>query len=140
MASLVVAHGLWSTDSVAVAHRLSCPLACGVLVPQAKLLVTRSCWILCDPMDYSPPGSTLHGILQARILEWVAIPFFKGSYQQGSNPGLLLCRQILYCLSHQRRLSSSNRDQPMSPTLAGGIYITGPSGKSRAVFWLFYEG
>ena len=35
-----------------------------------------SIW-LCDPMDYSPPGSSVHGILQARILEWVAIPFSK---------------------------------------------------------------
>ena len=33
---------------------------------------------LCDPMDCSPPGSSVHGILQARILEWVAIPFSKG--------------------------------------------------------------
>ena len=36
---------------------------------------------LCDPMDYSPPGSSVHGILQARILEWVAIPFSRGSSQ-----------------------------------------------------------
>ena len=33
----------------------------------------------CDPMDYSPPGSSVHGIFQARILEWVAIPFSRGS-------------------------------------------------------------
>ena len=33
----------------------------------------------CDPMDCSPPGSSVHGILQARILEWVAFPFSKGS-------------------------------------------------------------
>ena len=37
------------------------------------------CLILCDPMDYSPPGSSVHGILQARTLEWVAIPFSRGS-------------------------------------------------------------
>ena len=36
---------------------------------------------LCDPMDCSPPGSSVHGILQARILEWVAIPFSRGSSQ-----------------------------------------------------------
>ena len=36
---------------------------------------------LCDPMDCSPPGSSVHGILQARILEWVAIPFSKESSQ-----------------------------------------------------------
>ena len=35
--------------------------------------VTQSCPTLCDPMDYSPPGSSVHGILQARILEWVAM-------------------------------------------------------------------
>ena len=38
----------------------------------------------CDPMDCSPPGSSVHGILQARILEWVAIPFSRGS----SHPGI----------------------------------------------------
>ena len=35
----------------------------------------QSCPILCDPMDCSPPGSSVHGILQARILEWAAMPF-----------------------------------------------------------------
>ena len=42
-------------------------------------LVTQSCPTLCDPMDYSPPGSSVHGISQARILEWVAISISKGS-------------------------------------------------------------
>ena len=37
------------------------------------MLVTQSCLTLCDPMDYSLPGSSVHGILWARILEWVAI-------------------------------------------------------------------
>ena len=37
----------------------------------AKLL--QSCLTLCDPVDYSPPGSSVHGLLQARILEWVAV-------------------------------------------------------------------
>ena len=36
---------------------------------------------LCDPMHYSPPGSSVHGILQARILEWVAISYSRGSFQ-----------------------------------------------------------
>ena len=40
-------------------------------------LVAQLCLTLCDPMDRSLPGSSVHGILQARILEWVAIPFFK---------------------------------------------------------------
>ena len=41
----------------------------------AKMLITQSCSILCDSMDCSPPGSAVHGILQARILEWIAMPF-----------------------------------------------------------------
>ena len=41
--------------------------------------VTQSCLTLCDPIDCSPPGSSVHGILQARILEWVASPFSRGS-------------------------------------------------------------
>ena len=45
----------------------------------AKLL--QSCLTLCDPMDYSLPGSSVHGILQARILEWVAMSFSRGSLQ-----------------------------------------------------------
>ena len=44
-----------------------------------KVLVAQSCPTLCNPMDYSLPGSSVHGILQARILEWVAIPFSRGS-------------------------------------------------------------
>ena len=39
----------------------------------------QSCPVLCDLMDCSPPGSSVHGILQARILEWVAMPFSRGS-------------------------------------------------------------
>ena len=39
------------------------------------------CLTLCDPMDCSPPGSSVHGILQARILEWVAISSSRGSSQ-----------------------------------------------------------
>ena len=42
-------------------------------------LVAQSCPILCDFMDYSPPGSSVHGILQARTLEWVAICFSRES-------------------------------------------------------------
>ena len=43
--------------------------------------VAQSCLTLCYPVDCSPPGSSVHGILQARILEWVAIPFSSGSSQ-----------------------------------------------------------
>ena len=48
---------------------------------EKKGLVSQSCKTLCKPMDYSPPGSSVHGILQARILEWVSIPFSRESSQ-----------------------------------------------------------
>ena len=41
----------------------------------------QSCLTLCDPMDCGPPGSSVHGIYQARILEWVAFSFSKGAFQ-----------------------------------------------------------
>ena len=50
-------------------------------VETSQVLVAQSCPTLRNPMDCSPPGSSVHGILQARILEWVAIPFFRGSSQ-----------------------------------------------------------
>ena len=56
------------------------------------------------PMDCSLPGSSVHGIFQASILEWVAISFSRGIFlTQGSNPGLPHCRQMFYPLSHQEK-------------------------------------
>ena len=69
---------------------------------QSEVLVPQSFPVLCDPMNCSPPGFYVHGILQARILEWVAIFSSRGSSPtQGLNLGLLYKRQILYHLSHQ---------------------------------------
>ena len=66
----------------------------------AKLL--QSCLTLSDPVDWSVSGSSVHGILQARRLEWVAISFLREIFPtQGSNPCLLHCRRILCLLSHQ---------------------------------------
>ena len=50
-----------------------------VTVVKVKMSVAQLFLTLCDPVDCSPPGSSVHGILQARILEWVAIPFSRGS-------------------------------------------------------------
>ena len=46
-----------------------------------KVLITQSCPTLCDPMDCSPTGTSVHGVLQARIQEWVAISFSRESSQ-----------------------------------------------------------
>ena len=50
-----------------------------VCVCVCVMKVVQSCPTLCDPLDCSLPGSFVHGILQARILKWVAIPFSRGS-------------------------------------------------------------
>ena len=61
------------------------------------VLVSQSCPTLCDPMDCNPPGFSVYGILRARILEWVAIPFSRGS----SWPREITLPGRLYHLSHQ---------------------------------------
>ena len=64
--------------------------------------VAQSCLNLCNPMDGSPPGSSVHGIFQARVLEWVCHFLLQGIFPtQRSNTGLPHCRQMLYYLSHQ---------------------------------------
>ena len=67
------------------------------LKPHIKeVKVAQSCPVLCDPMDY-----TIHGILQARILEWAAVLFSRGSSQPRNGTQVSQCGQILYQLSHQ---------------------------------------
>ena len=56
-----------------------CVCVC-VCVYMFKMLLNQLCLTPCSPMDYSLPGSSVHGILQARILEWVAVPFSRGSF------------------------------------------------------------
>ena len=61
-------------------HLLLChPLLLPSIFPSISALVAWLYPTLCNPLDSSPPGSSVHGILQARILEWVAIPFSRGS-------------------------------------------------------------
>ena len=68
-----------------------------------KVKVAQTCPTLCNPMDYSLQGSFVHGILQAGILKWVDFPFSRGSSQPRDQTQVLShCRQILYCLNHQR--------------------------------------
>ena len=84
-------------------------------------LVAQSCPTLCDPTDCSPPSSSVHGISQARILEWIPVPSFRGSSQPRDRTGVSCIsytgRQILYLLYHWdfRKLGSSfsfeTRDQ-----------------------------
>ena len=72
-------------------------ISCKIKKKKKKVLVTQSCPALRHPMKCNPSVSSVHGILQAKLLEWVAIPFSRGSFQPR---GPLHCRQILYHLSH----------------------------------------
>ena len=66
----------------------------------AQVLVAHSGPTLCDPMDYGPPGFSVHGILQARILEWVAMTSPGGLPDPGVEPGPLHCKQIFHQVSY----------------------------------------
>ena len=61
----------------ACVHMCVCVRMC---VRVCVCVCAQSCPTLYNPMDCSPPGSSVHGILQARILEWIAIPFSSGSF------------------------------------------------------------
>ena len=78
---------------------------------RAALRHAQSCPTLCDPTDCSPPGSSVHGVLPARILEWAAI--------------------------YSSRASSWLRDRTQSPALAYGFFLTESPGKpqSREIPW-----
>ena len=66
-------HNTWAKVTVCLGNRA-----------RTCLLSLQSCLTLCDPMDYSPPSSSIHGILQAKKLEWVAMP----SSRESSDPGI----------------------------------------------------
>ena len=66
-------------------------------------MCTQSCPTLCDPLDCSPSGSSIHEVFQARILEWVAISYSRGSFQP--------------------------RDRTCIPCIAGGFLTSEPPGK-----------
>ena len=93
-----------------------------------KVLVTRSCLTLCNPMDCSPPYSPVHGILRARILEWVAIPFSRVSpWPKPGSPAL----QADYLLSEPpgspRYQETSKRASParvLSRVISLGLFLT----------------
>ena len=101
--------------------------------------VTQSFVTVCDSMHY-----IVCGILQARILEWVAFSLLQGIFPiQGSNPGLPHCRRICYQLSHQGSprilewvayLFSNGSSRPRNWTrvscIAGGFFTNGAEGKA----------
>ena len=83
----------WQADAVPLSHQgipsryaLMLLILLDLFVQRIRVcavlcLVAQSCLSLCNPMDYSPPGSSVHGIFQARNTEWVAMSFSRGSSQ-----------------------------------------------------------
>ena len=96
------------------------------------VLVAQSCPTLCNPMDCNPPGSSVHEIFQARILEWVAISFSRGSSQPRDRTHVsYIGRQILPCLSHQGGLHRGHMKENVAQTstlLSMGRVMKDPSG------------
>ena len=73
-----------------------------VVVTKMKVLVAQSCPIICDLMDCNPPVFSVHGILLARIPEWVAISFFRGSFWPRDQTWVAcIAGRFFYCLTHQ---------------------------------------
>ena len=92
-----------------------------------KVFIAQSCLTLCDIMDWSPPGSSVHGILQARTLEWAAIPFPRGSSQPGDWTWLLHC----LCLVIIKMFGSSHSVRPPK----GVAQVITSSCVARSVLW-----
>ena len=79
-----------------------------------KVLVAQSCLTLCDPIDCGPPGSSIHGILQARILVWVAIP----SPGDHPNPGIKPRYPVLQAVSLLTELPGNKSFNEMALNLS----------------------
>ena len=82
---------------------------------------SHSLW-LCDPVDCSLPGSSDHGISQARILGWLPFPSLGIFLTQGSNPSLLHCRRTLHHLSQQKCSIYTHSKGSCSNVLATLLY------------------
>ena len=116
-----------SSPGLDMGQKLACPHPCptsyNTLGREQYLVHAKSlpsCRTLCDPKDCSPPGSSVHGILQARILHWVAIPFSRGSSQtrDGTHISCIsyTVRQILHqCATWENHSSHRNTDSFRSP-------------------------
>ena len=81
---------------------LLCPFPHYIHLCVCVLLVAQSYPALCDPMDYSPSGSSLHRIFQARILEWVAIAASRGYSRSRDWTSVSCIASRLYSLGHQK--------------------------------------
>ena len=94
----------------------------------------QSCPTLSDPMDRSLPGSSVHGIFQARVLEWVAI----SSSRESSQPRDGTCascigKRILYCCT-----SSLNSAKELKKVLQAHLHFSNRTGSLGLIYYLCY--
>ena len=95
---------------------MKCPFICllatgaSFLVCKSESEVAQSCPTLCNPMDYSLPGFSVHGIFQARVLEWVAIAFSRGSSRPRD-------RTWVSCIVGRRFILWATREVPFISSL-----------------------
>ena len=119
----------------------------GIKNMKVNVLVAQSCPILCDSMDCSLPSSSVHGILQAKMLEWVAIPFSWGSFRPRDQTWVS-CRLILYHLSQNHAILVRVRvgdwvqgHFPWAQLLHTSVYLAVPfwglTGMSKQICWFF---
>ena len=131
---------------VTCGHRLVCSLSGSDLKPgmsdpralgsgyaHVRAQSLQSCSTFCDPTDCSRPGSSVHGILQSRILEWVAMPSSRGSSQPRGQTCIssISCvgRQVLYHWRHLglARLWLHHQSNPGSPAKARTEFRSSPN-------------
>ena len=87
---------------------------------------TQSCLTLCHPMDCSPPGSSVHGIFQARILEWVAVSSSRGS----SRPRDASCISLISCIA-SRSFIADSPGKPSTSCILFNAYKMGVKRKGK---------
>ena len=106
------------------------------LIPEETLhaALPQLCLTLCDPLDWSPAGSSVHGILQARILEWVVMPSFRGS----SWPRDQTHVSYISCLAGRFFTTGTNWEAPVLVDVeicVGGIQWRDTVGEMKAGKW-----
>ena len=116
-------HSLGNSGNLRVQPASLDPISPGLSV----CLVAQSCLTLCNPRDCGVPGSPVHGILQARTLEWVTIPFSRGP----PNPGIELGSPTLQADS---LLSEPVGKNPKCCQNCSGVK------KKRSFFFILFEG
>ena len=97
--------------------------------------VTQLCLTLCDPMDCSLSGSSVHGILQARILEWVAVPFSRVSSQPRNWTQFSHIRGRFFTIWATREALSSQKGAWISRNFMGSLGHTLKSHAEAALLW-----